>query len=157
MFRKSRTLFKKRIPNLLVSLLLLISNASFALAPFISAPKVSAANEISASDHEGQLKTAGVLAGYTNGNIKTYAELESINFRFTLDSSATASGQMIVDFTNEGNSCNFFDGSFTLGTHDGSANAVVPVTGSTPVVQTVGTPTSPSGDWQQVLDVDFSA
>lgn len=69
MFRKSRTLFKKRISNLLVTLVLMISNASFALAPFISAPKVAAApicvtDTAGANDEPGQKDLTKLCVDY---------------------------------------------------------------------------------------------
>src|SRR3990170_5372419 len=102
-------------------------------------------NDLGASDHEGQRKVAGVLDGYTDGNTSTYTELDPINFRFDLDADDAGSGQMQIRFTDGQADCEFFDGTFNLGTHDGSAPAVVTVSGATPTVAIVGAPT---------LDVD---
>ncbi len=116
---------------------------------------------ISTSTHQGQLKDedTGNLLGYTSGNVTTYKELDSINFRFTLDSDDEASGRMRVSFAGDittGQQCVFFQQAFSLGTHDNSAPAVESISGVEPSVTTVGTPIKDGNRWAQVLDVDFS-
>lgn len=114
----------QRLKSLTFVLLMTVWQLGFALSPMLQSQTAYAANEITATDHEGQLQPSG---SYSNGNITTYTELESINFRFTLDSSAVADGQMQVEFTGTDQFCEFFDGTFTLGTHDSSATSVVNV------------------------------
>src|SRR5262245_50549139 len=49
-----------------------------------SATFTDALGDITTTSHEGQTKTAGVLGGYTSGNVTAYAEGDQINFRFEL-------------------------------------------------------------------------
>ncbi|MCO6452418.1 MAG: hypothetical protein J5I90_16690 [Caldilineales bacterium] len=120
----------------------------------------TAAGSIDASDHQGQLKTGGVLGSYTSGDVKTYAELDPINFRFILTAtglgvSEEATGTLEVIFDHDMGECNFFDGSFVLGTHDSSANAVENISGVSPSVSLDGVVDNGSV-WVATLDVNFS-
>ena len=125
------------------------------LFPFMAVGTAYAgANDLTVSDHEGQLDPAGT---YTNGQVKTYSEGDPINFHFTVTAADAASGQMQVEFTEDDGFCTFFDGSFALGTHDSSSPAVVTSSGATPTVTLSGTPTVVSGDWVQLVDVSFAA
>lgn len=125
----------------------------------------AAANDLSAGDHEGQTKVNGVTNGYTDGNTSTYTELDSINFRFDLTNDDdnnqdpdTATGRMEIRFTDGQVECDFFDGTFNLGTWDNSAPAVETISGTTPTVTTIGTPTLDVDDneWVQILEVTFA-
>ncbi len=129
----------------------------FAVVPFLPAQTALAANNISATDHEGQEKVAGVLGGYTNGNVTEYTEEDSINYRFDLESDNAASGKMQVEFTSNDTGCLFYDGSFNLGTHDGSASTLTSISGSAPVVTLDGPAVNDGSDWVQVLNVTFAA
>ncbi|GEM_PF-5170377 len=147
----------KSISNRLKNFIMAMAFVATQALPFAYLGGVaSAAGTITAANHEGQLKPAGT---YSNGNITTYAELDPINFRFTLDSSGSTSGQINVNFTGTetvGQACTFFQQEFTLGTHDGSASSVVSVSGATPTVTTVGTPVANGDEWVQTLNVNFS-
>ena len=124
-----------------------------AVGSFTDAPKITA------KDHEGQRSTGT----YTSGNITTYEEGDFINFRFTLTATdAPASGQLQVRFTGDDGDCLFFDGSFSLGTHDSSAAPIVTTSGATPTVTLVGTPVATDfgtsgGEWVQTLNINFGA
>jgi hypothetical protein len=115
---------------------------------------VNAANEISVNTHEGELSPSG-SGNYSPGNIVTYSEGESINYRFTITSSSAASGTMQVEFSQQDSNCLFFDESFSLGQIDS-------VSGSSPTVETngglsiEGQNLSSGFDWVQKLDVSFS-
>lgn len=111
--------------------------------------------KITAKTHQGQEKTGGVLGGYTSGNVTTYSEGDSINFRFTLDANNTSNGQLQVRFTGNDSTCTFFDGTYVLG-------AINTISGATPVVSTSGSPVATdfgtsSGEWVQTLNISFSA
>lgn len=142
-----RRLFTKLKSSVQISLatFLALWQIGFALTPLLTTNSVVAANEIDASTHEGQLKPSMAWSG---GNITTYQEGDTINFRFVLTSSAAASGQMKVQFTVD-DTCKFFDGSFVLG-------AIESISGSTPIVTTVGSPTDAGSDWEQLLNVSFA-
>ncbi|MDQ3778311.1 MAG: hypothetical protein M3310_05530, partial [Actinomycetota bacterium] len=111
--------------------------------------------DITAKQHEGQQKVAGVLAGYTSGNVTQYAEGDTINFRFTLTGSKAATGSLEIRFTGQDSDCLFFDNYFQLGT-------ISNVSGSSPTVTVASGPTAQSfgtsnGAWVVRLDVTFSA
>jgi Prealbumin-like fold domain len=111
--------------------------------------------DITAKQHEGQLKVAGVLAGYTSGNVTQYAEGDTINFRFTLTGSKAATGSLEIRFTGQDTNCLFFDNYFQLGTIQSVSGATPTVTvGSGPTAQNFGTS---NGEWVVRLDVTFSA
>jgi hypothetical protein len=119
------------------------------------------APKITSMMHEGQEKTGGVLQGYTSGNVTEYTEGDCINFRFTLKTNdrmnppAQFEGQMAVRFSLESAQCTFFDGSFTLGTHDGSAPAVEMISGTAPTIALVGTPFVDDDEYVQIIDITF--
>jgi hypothetical protein len=87
---------------------------------------------------------------YTSGNITQYKEGDTINFRFDLTGSDTASGQLQVRFTENDGTCLFFANYFVLG-------AVTNVSGATPTVGVASGPTADSGEWVVTLNVDFAA
>ncbi|HLF41598.1 MAG TPA: hypothetical protein VI854_09025 [Acidimicrobiia bacterium] len=130
----------------------------FALLSVIGLLAASAAPapKITAKGHEGQKKVAGVLNGYTAGNITEYTERDFVNYRFTLEATDATDGLLEVRFSADDTVCLFFDGTFSLGTHDGSAAAIVPVSGATPTVTPVGAPLVDGTEWVQTLDIDFS-
>src|SRR3972149_819467 len=101
--------------------------------------------KITAKSHEGQ-KSNGE---WTGGNITEYAEGDSINFRFVADAThGPTSGFLEVTYTENDGTCLFFDGSFVLGTVDS-------ISGSQPTVTTVGSPTVDSGEWVQLLSINY--
>src|SRR6266567_6938434 len=107
---------------------------------------------ITAKQHEGQRFPS---LDYTSGNITTYKEGDTINFRFDLTGSDTSSGQMQVRFTGDDGTCLFFDNYFVLGSIDN-------VSGASPTVSVASGPTADSfgtsnGEWVVTLNVDFSA
>jgi uncharacterized repeat protein (TIGR01451 family) len=101
---------------------------------------------ITAKQHEGQKSDSS----YTSGNITTYKEGDTINFRFTLTASEASSGQVQVRFTENDGDCLFFSNYFLLG-------AVTNVSGATPTVGVADGPTADSGEWVVTLNVAFSA
>src|SRR5712691_10422175 len=111
---------------------------------------------ITAKQHEGQQKNSdGTLDGYTSGNVTQYKEGDTINFRFELTASdADPNANMQVRFTGNDGTCLFFADYFVLGSIDN-------VSGSSPTV-TLGSRTqegfgTSSGEWVQVLNIDFPA
>ena len=133
-----------------------LSSAGVATTTFTDAP-----TDINVGKHEGQMKSGGVLGGYTSGNVTEYAEGDSINFLFELDTTSLVdkSGTLEVRFSIEDATCTFFDGSFTLGTHDGSAPPVVQTGTDVWTVTTVGAPVQDIGnqEWVQTIQVDYDA
>jgi len=105
----------------------------------------TAAPVITAKQHEGQKSDLS----YTSGNVTTYKEGDSINFRFTLSASDAATGQLQVRFTGDDGDCLFFTNSFVLG-------AVDTTSGATPTVGVASGPIADSGEWVVTLDVAFS-
>ncbi|MCD6022943.1 MAG: hypothetical protein K0R20_2653, partial [Actinomycetia bacterium] len=107
--------------------------------------------KITAKSHEGQLSPSG---SYTSGNITTYSEGESINFRFDLEAThGPTGGQLQVRYTGDDGVCLFFDGDFALGTVEaisGSQPTVTLASGPTPVA--FGTS---NGEWVVTLDIDY--
>jgi hypothetical protein len=134
----------------LVALLVLMAitaGASSAMRFGNSSPRhFTAAPVITAKQHEGQTKPA---LTYTSGNVTTYTEGDTINFRFTLTGSEAASGQMQVRFTENDGDCLFFANYFVLG-------AVTNVSGTSPTVGVASGPTAVAGEWVVTLDVAFS-
>ena len=132
-----------------VALLVLtgISAGSSSAMRFVSSsPRhFTATPVITAKQHEGQKSDLS----YTSGNITTYKEGDSINFRFTLSASDAATGQLQVRFTGDDGDCLFFTNSFVLG-------AVTTNSGATPTVGVASGPTADSGEWVVTLDVAFS-
>ncbi len=106
---------------------------------------------LDADTHQGQEKVDGVLGDFTNGNVTEYAELDTINFRFTLRATDEGTGVMAVRFTDGIGECEFFDGTFVLG-------AIENVSGAIPIV-TVGSISQdgPAGEFVQLLNVDFDS
>lgn len=144
---------KLRKPILTGLLALVVIALALSLVPQVSA----APPKITAKDHEGE-RSNGV---YTSGNVTQYSEGDSINFRFTLDGDARTNGQLEVRFTGDDGTCLFFDGTFSLGTHDGSHLAIEVVSGSAPTVTPVGSPVATdfgtsSGEWVQTLNISFT-
>ncbi|TML24611.1 MAG: hypothetical protein E6G32_03345 [Actinobacteria bacterium] len=105
---------------------------------------------ITASNHEGQRKINGALDGYTNGDVFTYAEGDTIAFRFALAADGAASGNFQVRFTtNDPSGCLFFLGdSFSLGSIDNNS-------GVSPTVTLVSTATD-ADETVVTLHADFS-
>jgi uncharacterized repeat protein (TIGR01451 family) len=132
-----------------VALLVLtgISAGSSSAMRFVSsAPRhFTATPVITAKQHEGQKSDLS----YTSGNITTYKEGDSINFRFTLTATDAATGQLQVRFTGDDGDCLFFTNSFILGAVDTSS-------GATPTVGIASGPTADSGEWVVTLDVAFT-
>ena len=128
-----------------------ISAGSSSAMRFVqSAPRhFTATPVITAKQHEGQKSD---LISWTSGNITTYKENDTINFRFTLSGSEASSGQMQVRFTENDGTCLFFDNYFVL-------QGVTNVSGATPTVGVApgGGPTAIAGEWVVTLDVAFSA
>ena len=120
--------------------------------PVASVTFTDSPTKITASQHQGQQKTLGILGGYTSGNVTQYTEGEDINFRFTLDAThGPASGQIEVRFSRDDGDCVFFDPAFSLGT-------VEALSGPQPTVTVDSGPTA-SGDgteWIVVLDIDYA-
>jgi uncharacterized repeat protein (TIGR01451 family) len=105
---------------------------------------------ITAKAHEGQ-RSDGT---WTGGNITTYKEGDTIAFRFDLTATDATSGDLQVRFTGNDGTCLFFTDYFVL-------NSVASISGATPTVTTVGSPTPDSfgtsnGEWVQQLHVDFA-
>ena len=121
--------------------------STVALAVLASPNVYAGANDIDVEDHEGQLKPSNT---WSNGNITTYKEGENINFRFEVKSDNPASGRMKVQFTVDDPFCKFFDGTFVLG-------SIQNISGTSPTVTKFGSPVDAGEDWEQSLDVGFSA
>jgi uncharacterized repeat protein (TIGR01451 family) len=134
----------------LVALLVLMAftaGASSAMRFVNSSPRhFTAAQVITAKQHEGQSSDGT----YTSGNITQYKEGDTINFRFDLTGSDTASGQLQVRFTENDGTCLFFANYFVLG-------AVTNVDGTTPTVGVASGPTADAGEWVVTLNIDFAA
>lgn len=115
---------------------------------------------LSVTAHEGQLNVGGQPGSYSNGNIHIYAEGDRINFRLGIEATAPGSGTLEVAFSGNvagGSGCTpYLEQAFALGTHDGSAPAVQPISGTAPTVAAVGAPVADGSDWVQVLDVSFA-
>jgi uncharacterized repeat protein (TIGR01451 family) len=147
-----------RVRYILLAILIIAWQTLFAAWPFIQTATTKAAPiKITAKTHQGQ-ESVGT---YTSGNITTYSEGDPINFRFNVESTGASSGQLEVRFTGNDGTCLFFDGSFNLGTHDNSADAIVPVSGVTPTVSTSGSPVAQNfgtsnGEWVQTLNISFT-
>jgi len=105
---------------------------------------------IDVADHQGEEANNGVPTGtFTNGEVKTYREGDTIHFRFLISSTAASSGTMEINWTKAGGGCDpFFTGAFTRGTIDN-------VSGTSPSVSP-GAVTQP-GDWSVTLSVSFTA
>jgi len=122
------------------------ADSSSAMRFVSSSPRhFTAAPVITAKQHEGQKSDLS----YTSGNVTTYKEGDSINFRFTLSASDAATGQLQVRFTGDDGDCLFFTNSFVLG-------AVDTTSGATPTVGVASGPIADSGEWVVTLDVAFS-
>lgn len=80
----------KRIKWALLTLLFIVSQFG-PLSLLVGSAR--AAGTITVDTHEGQQKNAGVPGGYSTGNITTYSELDTINYRFNIVSSGATSGQ----------------------------------------------------------------
>ncbi|NNL69772.1 MAG: DUF11 domain-containing protein, partial [Acidimicrobiia bacterium] len=131
--------------------------------PIASMVFTDAPQDINPGKHQGQRAPGGVVtpgANYTGGNITDYAEEDSINFRFTLESTSTTpkSGTMEVRLSAEDASCSFFDGTFNLGTHNGEAAAIVNTGGGTWTVTTAGAPVLDAGadEYVQTLNISYT-
>ena len=111
---------------------------------------------IDISDHQGQ----GSNLTYSNGNVTTYSEGDSINFRFKLEASNASggvNGTMKIEFTGQETQCLFFEQSFSLGTHDSTNLPVEPAGGATVTEGTLLQGTGPDADeWIQTLNVSFT-
>ncbi|MDX1765954.1 MAG: hypothetical protein R3313_03305, partial [Candidatus Saccharimonadales bacterium] len=122
----------------------------------VASPVSAAAGDITIADHEGQL-TPLAAENWSNGNIKTYSEGDSINFRFDVSTLVDDSiGTIDVEFAEDDGKCLFFDGTFVLGTHNSSHPAVENVSGTSPAVSLVGGPTDVGDHWSQTVQFDFS-
>ena len=97
--------------------------------------------KITAKSHEGQRSD-----GSYGGNVSEYTEGEPINFRFTLTGDPGTSGQLQIRYSENDGTCTFFDQDFNLGTHDGSAEPIVRVSGGTPTVEVASDPIAVSGN-----------
>jgi hypothetical protein len=118
------------------------------------------AADITLSKHRGQQKAADGTLSWPSGSQNTtiYAETEPINFRFEVATSVTdAVGQVQIEFSKEDATCNFFDGTLVLGTWNGEANAVEPITSFTtlPTV-TFDSITVVGTDYVATLTIEFS-
>jgi uncharacterized repeat protein (TIGR01451 family) len=137
-----------------VALLVLtgISAGSSSAMRFVSSsPRhFTAAPVLTAKQHEGQSSDGT----YTSGNITTYKEGDTINFRFHLAASDTTTGQLQVRFTGNDGTCLFFDNYFVLGAVTNVSGATPIVTASSPVADSFGTS---NGEWVVTLNADFSA
>ncbi len=101
---------------------------------------------INVSTTQGETATAGVPTGtYVSGDIKSYRELDKINFRFTLTNSdaAARSGNVTIEYDDVGAGCSpagFFQQPFNLGTWNSTHPPVESTAGSVPSVVPVGSP-----------------
>jgi len=102
--------------------------------------------KITAKTHQGQKSDNS----WTSGNVTTYQEGDTINFRFNAKvENAPASGQLEVRFSENDGTCLFFDNYFVLG-------ATENVSGTTPSVSVVSGPTVSSGEWIVILNISGS-
>ncbi|AKM82870.1 hypothetical protein A2422_02770 [Candidatus Woesebacteria bacterium RIFOXYC1_FULL_31_51] len=103
--------------------------------------------KITAKSHEGQ-KSDG---SWTAGNITSYSEGQTINFRFnTKVENSPASGQLEIQFSQDDGVCLFFDNYFELG-------SINNVSGTTPSITKVSGPTATGGEWVVTLDISGSS
>ncbi|TML85180.1 MAG: DUF11 domain-containing protein [Actinobacteria bacterium] len=124
------------------------AGSSSAMRFVTSSPRhFTAAPVITAKQHEGQQFPD---LSYTSGNITTYKEGDTINFRFDLTATDTSTGQLQVRFTENDGTCLFFDNYFVLG-------ATENVSGASPTVAVATGPTADSGEWVVTLNIDFAA
>ena len=128
--------------------------------PLVGPYVIAAPSDINTATHQGQQKVSGVTTTYTSGNVTEYFEGDSINFRFNLSSTSTSTraGVLEVRYSVEDASCDFFDGSFVLGTWDGSAAPIVVVSGTAVWTVSLDGPATLDGtEWVQRLDISKTA
>src|SRR5439155_22650668 len=124
----------------------LLVHPGLARAKTDGAAAAQLSDKITLSNHEGQRSSGD----YTSGDIFTYAEGDTIPFRFTITGDASNSGDFQVRFTtNDPSGCIFFVGdSFALG-------AVNNVSGTSPAITVVSTATE-ADETVVTLHADFS-
>jgi len=135
-----------RLKHAVVTLAFLAAYFTSTVSPLIPVA-TAAAGDLAAGSLQGQLNPSG---SYSSGNITTYQEGDTINFRFNLSSTAAATGQMQIEFTAQDTGCLFFEGSFLLLPQTGSTGAAITVNTAT------SSPVSAGSDWVQVLNVTAS-
>ena len=103
-----------------------------------------------------------MLGGFDGGNVDTYGEGNSVNFRFSIESRASVakSGQMQVAFSRESATVDMFDPHFELGTWNAGGQPALQWTSGTAtwLVAKIGDPVV-SGDgseWLQTLQITKS-
>ena len=103
--------------------------------------------KITAKTHQGQ-ESVGT---WTSGNVTTYKEGDTINFRFNVKiEHAPASGQLEIRFSEDDGTCLFFQNYFVLGT-------IEHVSGTTPTVTLGSGPIVASGEWVVTLNISGPA
>ncbi len=121
------------------------SQNTIATTTFTDTPTPSP--KITAKDHSGQ-KSNG---DWSNGNITTYREGDTINFRFNAKVDNTpASGKIEVRFSENDGTCTFFSNYFVLG-------SIENISGTTPIVTIDSGPVVSSGEWVVTLNISGSA
>ncbi|MFY9588172.1 MAG: hypothetical protein WAT66_12030, partial [Actinomycetota bacterium] len=134
------------------------SSGRVATVTFTDAPRIVVSNP------EGQGKTGGVLGGFTGGNISTYQELDTINFRIQIDNLAPqdpctnanpCDGTIELKYTGQEAACLFFDNYFVL---NPAGFPLEQLSGTTlPTITQQSGPTVSGTDWSVVLRVQWTS